>query len=106
MLIQFTLSMPSNSSWNGKWSGEGKLYAIVKSSRAEKYMQPILERGYWSYTFGDGWTAGVSAKEIDAATARKVRKQSRGFCGYDWMVDSILAHNEIYGPARPRQEAN
>ena len=96
MMIQFTLSMPSNNAWNGKWSGEGNLYAIVRSTRAiQSVAKRILEKGYWHYSFGDGWAAGVSAKEIDAAEARRVRKKSRGFCGYDWMVDSILTHNEI-----------
>ena len=96
MLIQFTLSMPSNNAWNGKWSGEGNLYAIVRSTRAvHSVALPILEKGYWSYTFGDGWTAGVSAKQIDSAEARRVRKKSRGFAGYDWMVNSIFDHNEI-----------
>ena len=96
MIIQFTLSMPNNNSWNGKWSGEGNLYAIIHSTRAEKSVgQRIIEKGYFHYSFGDGWAAGITAKEIDGAMARKVRKASKGFCGYDWMVRSILYHNEI-----------
>jgi len=96
MLIKFTLSMPSNNSWDGKWSGEGNLYAVVYSTRAEKSVgERITQKGYFHYSFGDGWAAGITAKEIDSATARKVRRLSKGFCGYDWMVRSIVLHNEI-----------
>jgi len=96
MLIQFTLSMPSNNAWNGRWSGEDNLYAVVRSTRAvESVGKRVIETGYWTHNFGDGWMAGVSAKEIDAGEARKVRKKSRGFCGYDWMVNSIMMFGEI-----------
>ena len=95
MLIQFTLSMPNNNAWNGKWSGEGNLYAVVKSYRAKGTVEKLLATDYHYYNFGDGWGAGVSIKEIDAPEARKVRKNSRGFCGYDWMIRSIEMHGEI-----------
>ena len=96
MLIQFTLSMPSNNAWNGKWSGEGNFYAVVRSTRAVKSVgKRILDKSSWVYSFVDGWVAGVSAKEISSTEARLVRKRSKGFCGYDWMIDSIFAHNEI-----------
>ena len=29
--VEFRLSMPSANSWNGRWSGEGRNYAIVKT---------------------------------------------------------------------------
>ena len=41
MMISFDLSMPSNNSWNGKWSGEGRLYAKVMSFRK----MPTLPEG-------------------------------------------------------------
>ncbi len=89
MLIQYTLSMPNNNAWNGRWSGEGNLYAVVRSYRAKSIYEPIIEKGYWHYSFGDGWAAGISAKEVTAAQSRSTRKKSQGFCGYDWMIDSI-----------------
>ena len=97
-LIQFTLTMPNNNSWNGKWSGEGNLYAAVENIRSVKVCDELLKTDYHHYNFGDGWAAGVSIKEIDAATARKVRKQSRGFCGYNWMISSIKNHGKIIPP--------
>ena len=97
-LIQFTLTMPNNNSWNGKWSGEGDLYAVVENIRSVKVCDELLKTDYHYYNFGDGWGAGVSIKEIDAAMARKVRKQSRGFCGYNWMISSIKNHGKIIPP--------
>ena len=38
MLIAFVLTMPGKGSWNGKWTGEGNLYAIVKN--IPKAMEP------------------------------------------------------------------
>lgn len=98
----FQLSMPGNNSWNGKWSGEGKCYADrrrVKDSTADK-----LSGKYFSYNFGDGWRAGVDIKSVDAKTSRQIMKRSAGFCGYEWMIDSILADGAIYGPTQPKPE--
>jgi hypothetical protein len=87
--------MPGRGSWNGKWSGEKDLYAkIVKfgvnpKSNAEK-IDTILKQGYYSYSWPDGWRAAVTVTEVDAATARKINKQTQGFCGYDWMITSIV----------------
>lgn len=93
MIISFILSMPNNNAWNGKWSGEDRCYAKVinlgRTKKAEKLGTEILEKGYFYYNFGDGWGAGVTAKEVDAKEAAKIRKKSVGFCGYEWMIDSI-----------------
>ncbi len=90
--------MPSNNSWNGKWSGDGKLYAIVKKFSGKKGEQrghALLAAGYWGYNFGDGWRAGVEARQVEGADLRNLRKRNAGFCGYDWMVASILEHGKI-----------
>lgn len=92
MLISFELSMPNNNAWNGKWSGEGRCYARVRSYTKE---QEWMAKDYHYYNFGDGWGAAVTVKKIDAAKARKLRKASVGFCGYDWMIDSIERHGKI-----------
>lgn len=95
MLLSFELTMPNNNSWNGKWSGEGSLYAVVKNIRSKKVVQKLLDGGSWYYNFGDGWGANVSVTEVNAQTAKKIRKASKGFCGYNWMIDSIMYHDEI-----------
>ena len=98
-LLSFELSMPNVGSWNGKWTGLGKPYFIVDclpKSESEK-ARKILEKRYYRYNFGDGWAAGVSVKEIpDRKTATKLRKISAGFCGYDWMVSSIIRDGYIH----------
>ena len=46
--------------------------------------------------FGDdGWGANVNVKIVDSKEAAKVRKKTKGFCGYDWMIDSIIERQEI-----------
>ena len=100
MLIAFELSMPGRNSWNGKWSGENRLYVIVKSLRTNP---PKL--GLYSYDFGDGWRANIAVREVTSAAARTLRKQSNGFCSYDWMVDSIIRDGDIYGPTQPKPHA-
>ncbi len=94
-LIAFELSMPSNNAWNGKWSGAGNLYVHVDSIRSKAVVDRVLaDTGYY-YNFGDGWGAHVSVREVDAAMARKLRKASKGFCGYDWMIEQIKEHGHI-----------
>lgn len=99
MKIAFILSMPNRASWNGKWSGQDSLYAIVKSfpntKKSEIKLAPILEKSSWYYNFGDGWGARVEAKIVSGVEVRKIKRMSKGFCGYDWMVESILRDNEI-----------
>lgn len=91
--IAFQLSMPGVSSWNGRWTGEGKLYVLLR--RVPESRVAVLDGGYWGYDFGDGWRAGVSARLVEGREITNLRKASAGFCGYDWMVDSILEHGRI-----------
>lgn len=96
----FELSMPNRGSWNGGWSGAGNIYAIIKkfpnTKKANARCAALVAKSSWYYRWEDGWGARVSVRVIDSATARAVRRISRGFCGYDWMVASILNHGEIY----------
>jgi hypothetical protein len=101
MNISFELSMPGRNSWNGRWSGESTVYAIVYSFRK---MPTTFKLGYYSYDFGDGWRAAVTVREVDKPTAKMLKKRSKGFCGYDWMVDSIISDGAIYGPMKPKPE--
>lgn len=99
MALAFILSMPSNNSWNGKWSGADRCYAIIRNvgkakkdkARAEK----LAAEKSFRYDFGDGWTACVTVRQVENAEARQLRRQTMGFQGYDWMVDSIMEKGEI-----------
>lgn len=94
-LIAFELSMPNNNSWNGRWSGQGNVYARVHSIRSKAIGERVLANTGYYYNFGDGWGAHVAVREVDAATARKLRNASKGFCGYDWMIEQIKQHGRI-----------
>jgi len=107
MILSFVLSMPGVSSWNGKWTGEGNLYARVvnfgKTKKGEAKAKEILDKGYFHYSFRDGWSAGVTVKEVDAKTAAKIRRKTKGFYGYDWMIDSIRRDMTIMSPSERRE---
>lgn len=99
--VSFQLTMPNVGSWNGKWTGEDRKYYIVKKF-SDKFFKSEVEKLFtgktynsWYYNFGDGWGASVSAEIINSVEARKRRKVSRGFCGYNWMVESILRDGVI-----------
>ena len=98
MILCFTLSMPNRASWNGRWSGEDKFYAMTRTFRNKEDMEnanKLLHSGYFHYNFGDGWSAGISVRKVNSKEAATIRKKSAGFSGYDWMVDSIIKHGRI-----------
>jgi hypothetical protein len=99
--IEFTLSMPGRNSWNGRWSGESTHYAIVKTLTDRKADELLggKQSASWGYNFGDGWFASIEARVVPKG--ERLRK-SAGFCGYNWMVSSILDDGEIYGPMNPK----
>lgn len=101
MLIKFELSMPDIGSWNGRWSGENNLYAKVisfKGKAREKIAQEITEIGDFYYNFGDGWSANINVEKIDSKETAKVKRKSKGFYGYEWMIDSIIKNKKIIKP--------
>lgn len=85
--IEFRLSMPGVGSWNGRWSGDGRKYVIVRTvRRADLPKLGDLPRS-WRYSWDDGWAASVSARVM---TKGERKPKSDGFCGYDWMVNNII----------------
>jgi len=98
-ILAFSLSMPGSPSWNGKWSGQDKCYVLVKSFsstiKSKEKAKKILEKKSFHYRWEDGWAARVEVTKISPKEARALKKKTQGFCGYDWMVDSIVRHLEI-----------
>ena len=98
MNLAFILSMPNVASWNGKWSGSDSLHAVVrKVSDAKKHQAKygtLIGKSFY-YNFGDGWGASVDVKSVTSQEVRQIRKSSKGFCGYEWMIDEILDHGRI-----------
>jgi len=96
-MIVFELTMPGRGSWNGRWSGENNRYIRTRYER--KVPKEIWDKDFF-YRWDDGWTACVSVRKVSAPEARKLERQSMGFCGYDWMINSLLIHKEIRRPER------
>lgn len=96
MILCFELSMPNRGSWNGRWSGEKDVHIITKTDRqiGKKRCEELNGKSFY-YRWDDGWTACITCRIIDAKEANKLRKSNRGFCGYDWMVKSIITNDEI-----------
>ena len=93
MLIEFRLTIPNVGSWNGRWSGESNYYAQIHTlpkTAAEK----LIDKSYF-HDFGDGWSASIRTRQVDSKEAQKIRKKSKGFCGYEWMIKSILLYDKI-----------
>jgi len=99
MILAFTLSMPGCPSWNGRWSGEGRKFVIVKTFTSKELAKAvlILEEKSFSYRWDDGWMAGIDVHHVDSSQAAKLRKASDGFLGYDWMVDTIVKYGKPLG---------
>jgi len=91
-MIVFTLTMPNRGSWNGHWTGENELHAIVRTER--NVPKDIIGKSF-EYNWDDGWTAKIEVEKVDCKTANKIRKNSKGFCGYDWMVKSLIKKGYI-----------
>lgn len=108
MMLAFHLSMPNCPSWNGKWSGEGKKYVRCRTFRsraAKANAEKILQKGYFHYSWSDGWGAGITVREVTPYEAAKLRKASAGFYGYDWMIDTIIEYGEPLATHQiPRQK--
>lgn len=95
--LSFKLSMPGCPSWNGKWSGEGRNYVIVRdfSKKSDNIANDILKNGDYGYSWSDGWYASINVSEVTSKEKRQLKKNSNGFCGYDWMIDSIIKNGKI-----------
>ena len=94
-MIAFILTMPNRGSWNGRWSGESDLHAIVRTER--NVPKDIVGKSFW-YNWDDGWSACVSVEKVECKEGNKLRQKSRGFCGYNWMVDSLIKKGRIEYP--------
>ena len=92
----FSLEMPGCGSWNGKWTGHGKKYSISKRIiNRRKSIYPLLKEASYLYDFKDGWVARVNVVFTTKTLAVQAEKESDGFCGYEWMVNSLLKKGKI-----------
>ena len=92
-MIVFELTMPHRGSWNGKWSGDIQRHIRVKYERSVP--KDLWDRDFY-YRWDDGWEARISVRKMSASDAHKLDKKSLGFCGYDWMISSIIKDGYIH----------
>lgn len=95
-MIVFELTMPHAASWNGKWSGAERRH--IRTAYERHVPRELWNRDF-EYQWDDGWCACVSVKRMPAREAAKLEKVSAGFCGYDWMIRSIV-HKGFIEPDR------
>src|SRR5690349_3584971 len=99
MILSFTLSMPNVGSWDGKWSGSGTLYCLThnfgKTIKGRDKANQILAEAPYFYRWSDGWMARIDVADVLPQEARRLAKASKGFCGYEWMVESIRSYGKI-----------
>ena len=86
-MIIFELTMPHVNTWNGHWSGEDLLYIRKRSER--EVPKELWGKDFY-YRWPDGWGACVSVRRMRAKEAARLEKKSAGFCGYDWMIRSLI----------------
>jgi len=95
--ILFELSLPNNSSVRD-------IYArTVKGIARGKNKYPNLEEKGYYYKFSNGYGAHINVRYVQKNEAKDKMKKSKGFCGYDWMIDSILTKGKIIATGTDEQ---
>ncbi len=96
MKIIFTLHVPIR-------RYPAPLYALIRdigrSKKAIDKATKLLGNHYHVFSDGTGCSVTVSIPDWPSEL-RQVRRDSKGFCGYDWMADSIWQHGGIIEPKR------
>jgi len=84
--VIFELSMPNVGSWDGRWRGSKSKYTV--ESKLPKDKLHLIGKSFY-YNFGDGWGASVSCR------LKSRERPTNKFCGYEWMVKSIIKNEKI-----------
>lgn len=101
--LLFEYGHSSIGSWDGKWSGDKEIFAKTRVLKKED-LKVLKDSGLslikgsskeYFYNFGDGWTSKVTVTVGDSKSFSPIVKLSKGFMGYDWMIDSIIKNGEI-----------
>lgn len=77
-----------------KRGGDDQRYAVIRNASASTVPLDDLLGDHF-YDWSDGWVARVSVREVERPEARKIKRRSRGFMGYDWMITSLLRTGDI-----------
>lgn len=87
--------MPNTGSHYSTRMGKDRYFLVKNLPKSTE----IEEKSHY-YNFGDGWGANVKVEIVGPSEAKLRRKVSKGFSGYEWMIDEILEHGRI----RTREE--
>lgn len=101
-MIVFELTMPNRGSWNDRWTGEKQRHFVFK--RNHDVPKEVIGKNF-IYNWDDGWTACVQVSKQPSDVVRKLQKISAGFCGYTWMVDSIIKKGKIETPEKNEHQS-
>lgn len=92
--LSFELTMPQRGSTDGKWGGDNRRHIIINNLTfftVWKILKGDSTKDFL-YNFGDGWLAQVKVTKLDST---KKIPRSTNFCGYAWMIDSIITNGYI-----------
>ena len=90
-------------SWNGKWSGEGSVFAkeVLRTKERKQHLESLgidCKKGAkhkFTHDFGDGWVAEINMTVGNKKDFKQIMNASQGFMGYEWIIDSILKHGKV-----------
>lgn len=90
-------------SWDGKWSGEGSVFAkeVLLTKERKQHLESLgidCKKGVkhkFSHDFGDGWVAEINMTVGNKKDFKEIMKASQGFMGYEWLIDSILKYGKV-----------
>lgn len=89
--VEFKLSMPHAGSWNRQWSSAGRNFTVTRRMSELSASRLGIPRS-WRHAWDDGWCAAIDARVMGKGERSE---KSHGFCGYEWMVDSIIRCGKI-----------
>lgn len=56
------------------------------------YLSVLDQDEYKKYLY---WKEMEAVEKVECREAQKIERKSDGFCGYDWMIKSIIKYGEI-----------
>ena len=83
---------------DGSWvPADDKFLATTRQFMSQGTACKFVEHGEYVFDMEDGRRAVITAQRINEAQRNRLVRESDGFCGCEWMVDSIVKHGKIIG---------
>lgn len=94
--LLFSLYMPNPPTYNSKWLLEEEDHTVARSFTDSEFAKlPDNILGVHFFYWDDGWIAQIFVRQVDLREKRNRLKKSSGFCGYEWMVESLIERGKI-----------